>query len=150
MATSRPPPKALKHAAKAPRFLSILSGPSCLRYTGTAPHAWRNRAARGWRESAADQQRVDEIVGMVDAKEHGPDGGHTLGVPHVHRAEKEPEPEAPDGAHGAVEAVHRVAPHPGVESRAHGISRRANRFTSSSKSLTASASAHAAPSESRP
>jgi len=101
-------------------------------------------------ERAAHQQRVDEIVGMVDAKEYRPDGGHALGVPHVHRAEKEPEPEAPNGAHGAIEAVHRVAPHPGVEGRAHGISRWAKRFTNSSKSLTASASAHAAPSESRP
>src|SRR5437870_12461014 len=84
-------------------------------------------------DGAADQQRVDEVVGVVDAEEHGAVGGDALGVADVHRSEEEPEPEARDRAHGAIEAVHCVAPRVRLEGGAHGmrakpsISRRAVR-----------------------
>jgi len=54
----------------------------------------------------ADDERVDEVVGVIDAEEHRPLAGHALRVSHVDRLEEEPEPEPRDGAHRAVEAIH--------------------------------------------
>src|SRR5262249_54261898 len=99
-------------------------------------------------DRAADQQRVDGVIGAVDAQEHVAFGRHALRVPYGDRAAGEREPEPPDGAYGAVDAVHRVEPRAGVDGRAHGmrakpsISRRAVRYT-------VTRSAHAAPSRRR-
>src|SRR5215831_763911 len=99
-------------------------------------------------DRAAHQERVDEVVGMVDAKKHRPVGRHALRVSDVDGPEEEPEPEAPDGAHGAIEGIHRVGPRAGGDGRGHGmrakpsISRRAVRYT-------VTRSAQAAPSRRR-
>src|SRR5207244_12489978 len=55
---------------------------------------------------SADDERVDEVVGVVDAEEHRPLMGHALRTAHVDRLEEEPQPEPRDRAHGPVEAVH--------------------------------------------
>ena len=64
------------------------------------------------REHGRHDQRVDEVVGMVAAEEHGAAGGHALEVAHVDALEEEPQPEAPDGADDAVEAIDRLGGRP--------------------------------------
>src|SRR5215471_14143804 len=62
---------------------------------------------------------------MVDTEEHGAGGRHALWMAHVDRLEEEPEPEAADGAHRAIEAVHRLARRSHVDGSAHHDCRRA-------------------------
>ena len=56
-------------------------------------------------EHGPDQQRVDEIVRMIDAEQHGTYAGDTLGMSYVHRLEEEPHPEARDGPDASIEGV---------------------------------------------
>ena len=60
------------------------------------------------REHRPHQQRVDQVVRMVDAEEHGPRQGHSLRVPDLDALEEEPYPESRDGPHERIEAVHRL------------------------------------------
>src|SRR5438445_5417473 len=66
------------------------------------------------------QQRVDEVVRVVDAEEHGTRVGHALGVAHVHGLEEEPEPEAGGRADEPVKPVSPLPRGPCVERRGHG------------------------------
>ncbi len=60
-------------------------------------------------EDGADQQRVDQVVGVIDTQEYGPVDGDAFEMTHVHALEEEPQPEAADGTEPPVEAVHGVA-----------------------------------------
>ena len=69
----------------------------------------------------ADQQRVDQVVRVVDAEEHRAGVGHPLGMAWVHRLEEEPEPEASGRADEPVEPIHPILRGPGVERRGQGV-----------------------------
>ena len=56
-------------------------------------------------ERGGDQQRVDEVVRVIDAEEHRPRLGHPVGVAHVHRLEEEPDAEAGQRPHRGVEGA---------------------------------------------
>ena len=60
-------------------------------------------------EDGADQQRVDQVIGVVDSQEYGPVDRDAFEMTHVHTLEEEPQPEAADGTEPPVEAVHCVA-----------------------------------------
>jgi hypothetical protein len=59
-------------------------------------------------QHGAHQQRVDQVVRVVDAEEDRPSGGHALGVPDLDGLEEEPQPESCDPPDGGVEAVGRL------------------------------------------
>jgi hypothetical protein len=56
-------------------------------------------------ERGPDDQRIDQVVRVVDAEEHRARGRDALGVPDVDGLEAEPEPEPNDEPHGGIEAV---------------------------------------------
>src|SRR5206468_4432370 len=104
-------------------------------------------------DSRSDEQRVDEIVRVIDAEEHRAGVGHALGMAHVHRLEEEPEPETADRADDPVHALPPILRGRPVERRGHGggPSRAlAWRLTRSSKPSIVRARAHSAPSASLP
>src|SRR6266481_5116047 len=51
------------------------------------------------------EERVDQVVGMVDAEEHRAPARHPVRVPHVDRAEEEPDPEAAGPADERIERI---------------------------------------------
>src|SRR5216684_1063403 len=53
----------------------------------------------------AHEERIDEVVRVVDAEEDGAGPGDALGMPHVDGAEEEPDPEAAKEPHEGIEAV---------------------------------------------
>ena len=75
---------------------------------GMAEQRRRREIVHGARQHGADQQRIDQVVRMVDAQQHRATCGHAFGVPHVDPLEEEPEPEAADRANHAVEAIARA------------------------------------------
>jgi hypothetical protein len=72
---------------------------------GVAEERGRGQVVNLARDGRAHHQGVDEIVGVVDAQQHGSNGRHPFGVAHVDRPKQEPQPEARDQAHGCVEGV---------------------------------------------
>jgi hypothetical protein len=63
------------------------------------------------REHRPDEQRVDQVVRMVDAEEYGAHARHPLRMPHLDALEEEPDPEPRDHPDNGVEGVH-CTPHP--------------------------------------
>ncbi len=63
------------------------------------------------REHRPHEQRVDQVVRMVDAKEHRTHAWHPLRVPDLDALEEEPDPESRDHPDDGVERVH-CPPHP--------------------------------------
>ena len=101
------------------------------------------------RHHRTDQERVDQVVRMVDAEEHGPGRRHTLGVAYVDAPEEEPHPEAREATQRRVEAIGGG----GGRRRGadgHGGGPLVCSFRSVSKSSSGSVSAHSAPSDSFP
>src|SRR5205823_15006141 len=76
-------------------------------------------------QGSANQQRVDEVVRVVDAEEYRTPLGHAFRMADIDGLEEEPEPKARDGADGPVEPVRAVPRGGGVERDAHGVSCRA-------------------------
>ena len=58
------------------------------------------------RERHRDEERVDQVVGMVDAEEHGAPRRDASRLAHGHLAEEEPDPEARREPQEGVEAAH--------------------------------------------
>ena len=79
-----------------------------------APQAARKRATRGFRrqevdlpgKDAADEQGIDQVVGMVDAEEDGSAGRDPLGPDHRDILEEEPDPDAANQSDEGGEPVH--------------------------------------------
>ena len=63
------------------------------------------------REHGADEQRIDQVVGMVHAQEHGAARGDLLPAPDVHLLEEEPDPEAADETDDRVEPIGGLSGH---------------------------------------
>src|SRR5262249_41137729 len=71
------------------------------------------------REDGANDERVDEVVRVVDAEEYRPPRGDSLGRVHVDALPEEPEPEARGAPHHHIEGVDAVGArgHPRYSSR---------------------------------
>src|SRR6185369_13715085 len=85
-------------------------------HEGLAEERGRGEVMHLAANDGANEERVDEVVRMIDAEEHRSRRGHVLGMVHVDGLEEEPQPELRDRAHAAVEAIHTVRSH-AVESR---------------------------------
>ena len=64
------------------------------------------------RHHGPHDERVDEVVRVVDAEQHGAPRRDTLAVPDAHAPEEEPDPETRDPTDERVRAIHAVAREP--------------------------------------
>src|SRR4029453_5325875 len=58
------------------------------------------------REDNPHEQRVDQVVRMVDAEEHRTDARYPLGVPDLDALEEEPDPESREQPDDGIEGIH--------------------------------------------
>src|ERR671919_19722 len=119
MAMSRPRSKALSHAANISTLRSTLSESSVFPVDRNhsegdeEPCDERVAEERGGgevvhlpREHRPREQRIEQVIRMVDAKQHRTRGRYPLGVANLDALEEEPDPEPRDRPHDGVEGVH--------------------------------------------
>jgi hypothetical protein len=58
------------------------------------------------RDDRAHEQRIDQVVRVIDAEQHRTRKRYALQMPDLHALEEEPDPESRDHPHDGVEGIH--------------------------------------------